>query len=401
MSDEINLKRIIAFKKTVRYVLIDLIFRIILMVGCSFKLLNPGLVFLVSMVLMPVIWLIIMKINQRGLKLRIPKQYVVNLRSDIIGNDTAKYWILLTIVGVVVTIVTDSFSEYGSLKFHVIFGMTFSMFYLVISSILLTKSSTLADGKILVENTDGEYVSTKLSELFKATLLGTDYDEKTRNTLKIRGLKIALDNNNLFVNRLTNESVFIGALVFSGFVSIITSDKIHDKPNIFGDTLTFMNEKAVLLLDLEFDSFLTALERADELYGIVALLSIYCSILFIVTLLFKGIMQNVVLRSNKILDVAESSVGFNDEADNTLIENSIISVDKSIQNIFVIGSILKLIRFMGYLILLFILCLSGLFFSVTIFKYIIGLIGVIIFIFTSLKLYIDYKQFEIVHTYKY
>jgi hypothetical protein len=237
-----------------------------------------------------------------------------------------------------------------------------------------------------------------MSELFRAQYLGKEADDQLREKIKIENFKQEVNNHINFLSNLTNEAIFTGALVFSGFISIITSDKYNDQPNLFKDSLTFLDEN-LYELPLNFILILTTLVGSDVLFGFLAIMSLVCSSLFVIVLIFKNILFGLVSSAQKIinLDLLNSDIVEYNKIQKTTLNGLVETMD----SIYIIRGFLNLFRVLGFLSLVTIIVSSGLFFSLNVFYILLFLFLSGVGLFLSIYIVVSWMRFKTNKTFEF
>lgn len=149
---------------------------------------------------------------------------------------------------------------------------------------------------------NGSNVSGKFSEKSIET---QDID---KNDLEIVELDSEVLNMYNRTETYTLESIFIGALSFSGFLTIISSDNIQNNISYFSDLSKIFTKIFNNLLQLEFDDFVVnfiTLTSGWSLFALIAIQCLICSMFFILVLASRIKFSNLIEKLNNLLKIAQ------------------------------------------------------------------------------------------------
>ncbi|AEE50131.1 hypothetical protein [Haliscomenobacter hydrossis] len=181
--------------------------------------------------------------------------------------------------------------------------------------------STNADSEIHFYPTDNnDYYCLDLdrfNELNGTSIESTDFkdistEEIDKNDLDIVKMESKLQNMVNGVETYTLESIFIGTLSFSGFLTIVNSDKIQENINIFYSIDTKLIALYYEVINwhwVEAEKAIKDLTSGWNLFALIGIESLFCSALFIIVLALRIKFSTLIDRLNqsvKILNLFNS-----------------------------------------------------------------------------------------------
>lgn len=240
---------------------------------------------------------------------------------------------------------------------------------------------------------NGSNVSGKLTEKDIET------QEIDKNDLEIAELDSEVLNMLNRTEAYTLESIFIGALSFSGFLAIASSDKIQENLDAFTNLSTKLSTLLNNVLQFKFNEYLinfNFLTSGWSLFALIAIQCLICSMFFILVLASRIRFSNLIEKLYSLLKIAQlynskeeelhllelQKISGLDHRLNYLkskVEASLSDTRKILNKARPLYAFMSIFRNLGIISFYLILITSGLFFSTSIS---LSIIAILIFGFT-------------------
>lgn len=391
----------------------DQIIRWIFLIVFKQGFLNNVWFFLIQLIIIPFLTLIVTNLLNK----RIKKKFEGNTKNIIIevlpNKSAGMALVIFNLLSwfVIDNILFDLQISNWFLKF-IIQLLTFFLFalyqYFIINQ---SYSIDISDIHFYPEEANTHYCcDIETFDKYNGTNVSGKYSDKEietqdidKNDLEI--VKLDSEIMNMFnrTEAYTLESIFIGALSFSGFLTIASSDKLQENLDAFNNLsinfLSLFNNLLELKLEELFTNF-NALSSGWNLFALIAFQCLICSMFFILVLASRIKFSSLIENLKSLLKIAQlynskeeelhllkqqNTSGLDDRLGylKSKIESSLSDTRKIMNKVRPLFMFMSIFRNFGIISFYLILITSGLFFSNTIFLSIIGIL-IIGFTFKSI-----------------
>jgi hypothetical protein len=273
------------------------------------------------------------------------------------------------------------------------------LIYIFVITFLLSPSQRIHEIIFHPEHSASYYClpTDKLEEINEKGIKEDRTDDIDVNDIRLTQLETNLINVTGRTETYTVESVFLGALTFSGFLSIISSDKVQENISVLKE---IGKEVGDLIFDLYILNFNAASIKVNlimdgySLFAIVAVEALICSIIFLLVLASRIRLAEFLDKTKQLLNIAKlynakeeelyllKCQGVKDLDERrihlkTKIDRALLDSESAYRKVLPLFSFMSFLRNLGIYSFYFILITSGLFFSVELSISIIILIVVI------------------------
>lgn len=299
---------------------------------------------------------------------------------------------LVLIVGILVSIITMEITpdDYGLVL--PIFTLLFGSYLLIILSFFSKKKPSIAQIIYQLDKININQVKTNL-----------DHHE---NDEEIVELEVSLRSANDKMEAYVLEAALFGALAFSGFLQLISSNNVSIKTlGLFSENIFKMFEGLVQFsLNSTFNP-LTFLLSTEGILSLMAFLTLFCSVFFLAViasrLRFNDLSDTIdkTVQLSKIFNEKEESIlsanhGNSNERSNfftVLIRKHLIKGNLTLEQTMPIMEFMRFFRTLGIFTFFLIVVSGGLFVSVQL-SFVLAFIMFISFLFFKLNLIIQFVK---------
>lgn len=299
-------------------------------------------------------------------------------------------------------LINDIINKYISLSilmsyFLKILLIIFSTIYLIVLSFLFSPSMKIRDIYFYPEYTKSYYC------LQLDTLRNVNNNEvqKRQNAEVIDKNDIEITNLESEIVSITNrsetfilESIFIGALTFSGFLTLISSDKIQENIGVFKTILDDISNIITSVYSLDLAYFDTITKNSNYIYkifAIIAVLTLICSLFFLTVLATRIRLSELIDNVKHLLNLAKlynakeeelyllelqkiENIKKRQDHLKLKIDKTLDDANKAINNLRPLLNFMSIFRALGIYTFYIILIISGLYFSTSIIYSLMGII---------------------------
>ncbi len=299
---------------------------------------------------------------------------------------------LVLLVGILVSIITMEITpeDYGLVL--PIFILLFGSYLLIILSFFSKKKPSIAQIIYQLDKINTNQVKSNL-----------DHHE---NDEEIVELEVSLRSANDKMEAYVLEAALFGALAFSGFLQLISSNNVSIKTlGLFSENIFKMFEGLVQFSWNSTFSPLTFLMSTEGILSLMAFLTLFCSVFFLAViasrLRFNDLSDTIdkTVQLSKIYNEKEESIlstnqGNSNERSNfftTLIRKHLIKGNLTLEQTMPIMEFMRFFRTLGIFTFFLIVVSGGLFVSVQL-SFVLAFIMFISFLFFKLNLIIQFVK---------